>query len=79
VNIVRAIKSRRIRWARHVARMGEGRGIYRVLVVRPEGKRPVGISRHMWEDNIKMDLRRQESMVRIGFSWLRIGYNCGLL
>jgi hypothetical protein len=56
-NIVRVIKSRRMRWARHVARMGEGRGVYRVLVGRPEGKRPLGRSRHRWEDNVKMDLR----------------------
>jgi hypothetical protein len=56
-NIVRVIKSRRMRWAGHVACMGEGRGVYRVLVGRPEGKRPLGSPRHRWEDNIKMDLR----------------------
>jgi hypothetical protein len=56
-NIVRVIKSRRMRWAGHVARMGEGRGAYRVLVGRPEGKRPLGIPRRRWEDNIKLDLR----------------------
>jgi hypothetical protein len=56
-NIVRVIKSRRLRWAGHVARMGEGRGVYRVLVGRPEGKRSLGRPRHRWEDNIKMDLR----------------------
>jgi hypothetical protein len=55
-NIVRTIKSRRMRLAGHVARMGEGRGVYRVLVGRPEGKRPLGRPRHRWEDNIKMDL-----------------------
>jgi hypothetical protein len=55
-NIVRVIKSRRMRWAGHVARMGEGRGAYRVLVGRPEGKRPLGRPRCRWEDNIKMDL-----------------------
>jgi hypothetical protein len=55
-NIVRVIKSRRMWWARHVARMGEGRGVYRALVVRPEGKRPVGKHRRRWEDNIKLDL-----------------------
>jgi hypothetical protein len=55
-NIVRVIKSRRMRWAGHVARMGEGRGVYRVLVGRPEGKRPEGRSRRRWEDNIKTDL-----------------------
>jgi hypothetical protein len=56
-NIVRAIKSRRMRWAGHVARMGEGRGAYRVLVGRPESKRPLGRPKRMWEDSIKMDLR----------------------
>jgi hypothetical protein len=56
-NVVRVLKSRRMRWAEHVARMGEGRGIYRVLVGRPEGKRPLGRPRRRWEDNIKIDLR----------------------
>jgi hypothetical protein len=56
-NIVRVIKSKMTRWAGHVARMGEGRGAYRVLVGRPEGKRPLGRPRSRWEDNIKMDLR----------------------
>jgi hypothetical protein len=57
LNIVRVIKSRRMRWAGHVARMGKGRDAYRVLVGRPEGKRPLGRPRRRWEDNIKMDLR----------------------
>jgi hypothetical protein len=56
-NIIRAIKSTRMRWAGHVARMGEGRGAYRVLVGRPEGKRPLGRPRRRWEDNNKMDLQ----------------------
>jgi hypothetical protein len=56
-NIVRVIKSRRMRWAGHVARMEEGRCVYRFLVGRPEGKRPLGRTRRRWEDNIKMDLR----------------------
>jgi len=55
-NIVRANKSRRMRWAKHVAHMGESRGVYRVLVGKPEGKRPLGRDRHRWEDNIMMDL-----------------------
>jgi hypothetical protein len=55
-NIFRVIKSRRMRWAGHVARMGKGRGVYRVLVGRPEFKRPLGRPRRRWEDNIKMDL-----------------------
>jgi hypothetical protein len=56
-NIVRVVKSRRVRWAGHVARMGEERGVHRVLVGKPEGKRPLGRLRRMWTDNIKMDLQ----------------------
>jgi hypothetical protein len=56
-NVVTVIKSRKMRWAGHVARMGEGKGVYRVLVGRPEGKRPLEIHRRRWEYNIKMDLR----------------------
>jgi hypothetical protein len=55
-NIFRVIKSRRIRWAGHVARLGEGRGVYRDLVGRPKVRRPLGRPRSRWEDNIKMDL-----------------------
>ena len=55
--IVRVVKSRRMRWAGHVARLGEGRRVHRVLVGRPEGKRPLGRPRLRWEDNIKMDLQ----------------------
>jgi len=57
LNIVRVIKSRRMRWAGHVARMGEGRGVCRVLVGKPEGKRPMGRPRRRWVDNIRMDLQ----------------------
>jgi hypothetical protein len=56
-SIVKVIKVRRMRWARHVARMGEVRGAYNILVARPEGRRPLGRPRRRWEDNIKMDLR----------------------
>ena len=56
-NIFRMIKSRRMRWAGHVARMGERRGVYKVLVEKPEGKRLLGRPRLRWEDNIKMDLQ----------------------
>ena len=55
-NIVRVVKSRRMRWAGHVARMGEGREVHRVLVGKPEGKRPLGRPGLRWEDSIKMDL-----------------------
>ena len=54
---MRVIKSRRLRWAGHVASMGEGRGVYRVLVGKLEGKRPLGRPRYRWEYNIKMDLQ----------------------
>jgi hypothetical protein len=67
-DIVRVIKSR-MRWAGHEARIGEGRGAYRVLVGRPEGKRPLGKPRRRWEDNIKMDLRE----IGIdGANWIRL-------
>jgi len=59
-NIARVIKSRRIRWAGHVARMGERRSVYRVLVGKPEEKRPLWRPRRRWEDNIKMDLQEVE-------------------
>jgi hypothetical protein len=55
-SIIRIIKSRRMRWEGHVARMGEKRNVYRLLVGKPEGKRPLGRSRRSWIDNIKMDL-----------------------
>jgi hypothetical protein len=56
-SIVRVIKARRMIWAGHVARMGEVRGVYNILVGRPEGRRPLGRPRRRWEDNMKMDLR----------------------
>ena len=56
-NIVRVIKSRRMRWAGHVACMSEERGVYRVLVGKPEGRRPLGRPRRRWVDNIRMDLQ----------------------
>jgi len=56
-NIVRVIKSRRMRWARHMTRMGEERGVYRVLVGKSEGRRPLGRRRRRWVDNIKMALQ----------------------
>jgi hypothetical protein len=55
-NIIQVVRSRRMRWAGHVARMGEKRGAYRILLGRPEGRRPLGRPRRRWEDNIKMDL-----------------------
>jgi hypothetical protein len=58
--IIRVIKSRRMRWAGHVARMGKGRGAYRILVGRPEVSRPLGRPRPTWESNIKIDLKEEE-------------------
>jgi hypothetical protein len=57
-SIIRIIKSKRMRWAGHVARMGEKRNAYRILVGKPEGKRPLGRPRRRWMHNIKMDLRK---------------------
>jgi hypothetical protein len=56
-DIIRQVKSRRMRWAGHVARMGEERKVYKVLVRKPEGKRPLGRPRRRLEDGIRMDLR----------------------
>jgi hypothetical protein len=57
-NIIRVIKSRIMKWEGHVARMGEGKGAYRILVGRPEGRRPFGRPRRRWLDNIKIDLQQ---------------------
>ena len=68
-NIVPVVKSRRMRCARHVARKWEGRGLHRVLVGIPEGKRPLGRPRRRWEDNIKMDLQE----VGLGYGdWMEV-------
>jgi hypothetical protein len=56
-SVIRMIKSRRVRWAGHVARMGEKRNAYRISVGKPEGKRPLGIPRRRWVDNIKINVR----------------------
>jgi len=71
------IKSRGVRWAGHVAHMGERRGVYKVLVGKPEGKRPLGKPRHRWEDNIKMDLQEVGCGVWTESSWLRVGTGGG--
>jgi hypothetical protein len=78
-DIIREIKSRRMRWAVHLTRMVEGRNVYRVLVGNPEGKRPLERPRRRWEDGIKMDLREIGWGVLSGFIWLRIGTVGGLL
>jgi len=69
-NVIWVIKSRRIGWAGHVARMGERRGVYRVLVGKHEGKRPLGRPRRRWEGNIKMDLKEVGCG---GMDWLELG------
>ena len=68
-NIVRVIKSRRMRLTGHVARMGERRGVQRVLVGKPEGKSPLGRPRRRWEDNIKIDL---EEVGCGGMDWIEL-------
>ena len=84
-NILRVVKSRRMRWVGHVARMGDT-GVHRVLVGKPEGKRPLGRPRHRWEDNIKMDL---QEVGGVGGDWMELaqdrdrwqgtcGYGAGL-
>jgi hypothetical protein len=73
------VKSRRMRWAGHVARMGEERGVHRVLVGKPEGKRPLERPRRRWEDNIKMDIQEVGRAGGTGGSWLRIGTGGGHL
>jgi hypothetical protein len=71
-NIVWAIKSRRMRWAGHVACVGESRGVYMILVRKPEGKRPIGKPRHTWEDNIKMDLQEVGCG---GMDWIELAHD----
>ena len=78
-SIVRVIKSRRMSWAGHVARMGERRGVYKVLVGKPEGRRPLGRPRRRWQNNIKMEIQEADVGVWTGSSWLRIGTGGGHL
>ena len=78
-NIVWVVKSRKMSWAGHVARMVEGRGVHRVLVGKPEGKKPLERTRHRWEHNIKMSFRKWEGVVGTEWSWLRIGVGGGHL
>jgi hypothetical protein len=78
-NNFRVIKSRRMRWAGHVARMGVRKGVYRVLVGKPGGKRPLGRPRRKWEDNIKMDLQEVGLGVWNESSWLKIETSGGHL
>ena len=77
---MRVVKSR-MRWAGHVACMGEGRGVHRVLVGKPEGKRPLGTPRRRWEINIilRWIFRKWEGVVGTGWIWLGIGTSGGHL
>jgi hypothetical protein len=68
-NIIRMLKSRRMRWAAHLARMGETRNAYRILVEKKEGKRQIGRPRRRWEDNIEMDLRE---IGWVGIDWIEL-------
>jgi hypothetical protein len=78
-NTISQIKSRRMRWAGHVARMGEERKVYKVLVGKHEGKRPLGRPRRRWEDGLRMDLGEIGWAAWCGFSWLRLRACSGLL
>jgi hypothetical protein len=78
-DIIRQIKSGRMRWVGHVARTGEERNVYRVLVGKPEGKDPLEKPRRRWEDGIGMDLREIGWGMWSGFTWFRIGIVGGLL
>jgi hypothetical protein len=73
--MIRIIKSRRMRWAGHVARMGEKRNVYRLLVGKPEGKRQLGRPRRKWIDNIKMDLVH---IVQCGVEWFHLAQDRGI-
>jgi hypothetical protein len=78
-NIVRVIKSRIMRCVGHVTLIGERTDVYRVLLGKPEGKRPLGRPRRRLEDNIKMDLQEVGGVLGTGWSWLRIGTGGGHL
>jgi hypothetical protein len=78
LNIIWVIKSRRMRWAGHVASMGENRGAYRILVGRPEGRRPLGRPRCRWGTILKWIFETWDGACT-GLSWLRIGTGGGLL
>jgi hypothetical protein len=78
-NIIRVFKSKRLIWARHVARMVDSRDAYRVSVEKPRGKRPLERPRHRWENNIKINLREVGRRAWTEWIWLRIGTGGGLL
>jgi PAS domain-containing protein len=69
LDIIRQVKSRRMRWTGHVARMGEERKVYKVLVVKPEGRRSLGRPRRSWENGVRIDLRE---IGLLGVDWIRL-------
>jgi hypothetical protein len=71
-SIVRVVKSRRMRWAGHVARMGYVRGVHRLLMEKPVGKRPLGKPRQKWRIILRWIFRKLEGVVETGWNWLRI-------
>ena len=71
-NIVRVIKSRKMRWVGYVARMGESRCVYRILVGKPEGTRPLGRRKRIWDNNFKMDLQEVKCE---GIDWIEYSLN----
>jgi hypothetical protein len=73
-NIIRQMKSRRMRWVGHVACMGEERNVYKVLMGKPEGRRSLGRPRHRWEDGIRMDLRE---IGWKGAEWVKLAHDGG--
>ena len=75
-NITMVIKLRRMKWAGHVAHVGESRGVYRVLVGKPEGKTPLRRPRYRWDDYIKMDLQEVGCEGMYWIDLLRIGTGC---
>jgi hypothetical protein len=78
-NIIRVIKSRRMRWVGHIARMGEKRSVYRILVGRPEGRRPLGKPSVDGRIILKRIFKKWDGWAWTGLSWLRIGTSSGLL
>jgi hypothetical protein len=78
-NIIRMMKSRRLRWALHVARIGETRNAYRIWVGKAEGKRPPGRTRHRYNNNIKVDVGEVGLLAWTGLMWVKVRTSGGLL
>jgi hypothetical protein len=78
-DIIRMVKSRRMRWAGHAVHMGQMKNAYKIMVGKSKGKRPLKRPRCRWEDNIKMNIKEIGLRAWIGFMWLRIGTGSGFL